>query len=373
MSAVPLNSSLFSPGQQPAPPDDDQYLPYAVHQQGPQPYQPYVEPPVSHPSHPTASTSIVVSAEHSREKRCQGESHGGSSIIHNDLEAVLSTIALHPGTLFRHSFRRLSQGILPDTLRFLPANPLVVSPSHRHPPLRSVRIDRCLAEALDACSLTGEYPMEITPRECFSKIGALLCCPSRVTAARSLRGNEAQEFVDLLDQVSELQESRALVIDRVSQTLAQSYLDDKLRHRSWLLLSKICRARAIVPSSYKLQSEFIRVGRVYCQGGFADVSDGVYRGSPVAIKHLRISVEESDGASKVCLSILPHLHSSAFPRNCVGKSSHGNICPTRTFCLCWAFPSPRILTISAFSRSGCPTGTLCTTQSRTQKQIACGW
>ena len=45
--------------------------------------------------------------------------------------------------------------------------------------------------------------MEATSTECLLEVRSLLTCPPKVAAARSLEGNEAQEFVDFLDRVSE--------------------------------------------------------------------------------------------------------------------------------------------------------------------------
>jgi len=72
------------------------------------------------------------------------------------------------------------------------------------------------------------------------------------------------------------------------QVLARSRLDDKLRQRSLLLLSKICKAHRIIPTSYVLQPEFICAGRVFHYGGATEVSSGEYLGFPVAIKRLKI-------------------------------------------------------------------------------------
>jgi len=85
------------------------------------------------------------------------------------------------------------------------------------------------------------------------------------------------------------------------QVLARSYLDDKFRQRTLLLLSKICKAHNIIPSTYLLRQELIRVGQVHYCGGFADVSNGEYLGFPVAIKRLRMSEGDSDRIFKVPL------------------------------------------------------------------------
>ena len=81
----------------------------------------------------------------------------------------------------------------------------------------------------------------------------------------------------------------------------QSCLGDKLQQRSLLLLSKICKAHSIIPTSYILQQDRIRVGRVYYYGGSADVSHGEYSGFPVAIKRLKMNEGDSDRIFKVPL------------------------------------------------------------------------
>ena len=139
--------------------------------------------------------------------------------------------------------------------------------------------------------------------------------------------------------------------------LTQSPLDDELRHQCLLLLSKICKARAIIPSSYVLRTEVIRFGRVRYHGGFADVTDGEYLGCPVAIKYLRVNEEGFERVSKVPLITLVHRHRLAFPSGCVKRSSDGSMYPTQTSFLCWELLSPQTHAPSAFSPSGCPTGT----------------
>ncbi|KAF9780033.1 kinase-like domain-containing protein [Thelephora terrestris] len=112
--------------------------------------------------------------------------------------------------------------------------------------------------------------MDATSDECLSELRSLLRCQTKITAARNLQGNEALTFVDFLDQV-----------------LARSSLDDKFQQRCLLLLSKICKARGILPTSYFLREE-IHNGQIHYCGGFADVIKGEYSGSPVAIKRLRV-------------------------------------------------------------------------------------
>ena len=115
----------------------------------------------------------------------------------------------------------------------------------------------------------------------------------------------------------------------------------------------MCKACTILPSSYVLQKEFIRVGRIYIPGGLAEVSDGEYLGRPVAIKYIKVSGEDFNKIFKVPSISLSRHRCSAFPRGFVEKSSGGDICRTRTFCLCWVSLSLVIRGVSTFLRSGC--------------------
>lgn len=82
-----------------------------------------------------------------------------------------------------------------------------------------------------------------------------------------------------------------------------SSLDDKLWQRGLRLLSKICKSQRIVPTSYILQSEFIRVRSVRDRGGFSEVSDGDYLGCTVAIKDLKLNEHDFDRLFRVDLLI----------------------------------------------------------------------
>ena len=144
-------------------------------------------------------------------------------------------------------------------------------------------------------------------------------------------------------------------LGRQTQVLVWSYLDEKFRQRSLLLLSKICKAHSIIPSSYILRRELIRIGRVYYCGGFADVCKGEYLGLSVAVKRLRMNGVDRDRIFKVFLVNLADYHCSDFPSGCVGRSSVGNIYPIQISCLCWEFLRPQSHIVSTFLPSGCLT------------------
>ena len=117
------------------------------------------------------------------------------------------------------------------------------------------------------------------------------------------------------------------------QVVAQSCLDDRLRQRCLLLLSKICKAQRIIPTSYILRQELIRVGRGLYHGMFTEVSSGEYLGFPVAIKRLKVNEGDPDSTFKVPLvNLTHHPYSTSTQRLCrevIGwkRLSHPNIFP----------------------------------------------
>lgn len=197
--------------------------------------------------------------------------------------------------------------VLRSTFSWCASSPLPIMDCHR---LMRFPDDRFWASI---------YSAEITSGECLSNVQSLLCSSCKIAVARTFEGVEAQTFVDFLDRVSEVWMPPLNCSGFQKQVLTQVPLDDKLRQRGLPLLYKICKARGITPSSYLLRQEFLRVGRVHCRGGFADVSGGEYLGSPVAIKYLRMEGEDPHTVFKV-LSIDPaYLLYSVLPRGYVGR------------------------------------------------------
>ena len=153
--------------------------------------------------------------------------------------------------------------------------------------------------------------MDVPSSESLSSIAILVHSPSRITEARSLQGDEAQSFINLIDRVSGPDSKRASCRGAeapiMGQLLASLHLDQKLFGRCSRLLYKVCKARGMLPASYVAQPELIHVGELgWGAGGFADVSKGEYQGRPVAIKHLRIRTgDEFDKIFKVSGCIQP--------------------------------------------------------------------
>ena len=65
-------------------------------------------------------------------------------------------------------------------------------------------------------------------------------------------------------------------------------LDDNLWRRALRLTRKVSKTQGILPSSYLLQTDDIRVGVDRAEGAFGIVSDGEYQGNTVAIKRIKI-------------------------------------------------------------------------------------
>ena len=78
--------------------------------------------------------------------------------------------------------------------------PETVPPSK--PLLRSPRMNPWLIESSAVQTWESIYSMPITSDECVSEVRSILNCRSKIQSIRNLRGNEAQNFVDFLDQVS---------------------------------------------------------------------------------------------------------------------------------------------------------------------------
>ena len=119
----------------------------------------------------------------------------------------------------------------------------------------------------------------------------------------------------------------------------QLHLDDKHRQLCLRLLSKICKAQEIIPSSYILQEEFLHVRDVQDRGGFSEVRNGEYLGRAVAIKELKPNKASFNKNFKVCLIHLAQRHHSNFNqrfcREIIGWKhiSHPNILPLLGVCV----------------------------------------
>lgn len=164
----------------------------------------------------------------------------------------------------------------------------------------SQRMDHPLTQSLDSYFCSDFHALEVASDECLSKVQSLLSCPSKISAARNFQGSQAETFIEFLDRVSKPYAPCYRQLDGQMQALSELPLDRKLRQRGLRLLSKICKTQRIIPTSYILQKEFIRVGSIQDRGGFSEVSDGEYLGCTVAIKDLKTRKDDFDRIFKVC-------------------------------------------------------------------------
>ena len=160
--------------------------------------------------------------------------------------------------------------------------------------------DRWLEGSTNAQSWSVLYTLEITSDECLSRLRLLISCPSAIAAARSFQGSEAGALINFLDRVSKSCTWQLSNLIHWTQVLKQSYLNDKLRQRCLRLLCKTCKTQALIPVSYVIRQELVRVGHARYCGGYAEVSDGDYLGLPVAIKRLKTNKGDFDKMFKVC-------------------------------------------------------------------------
>lgn len=147
------------------------------------------------------------------------------------------------------------------------------------------------------------FSVDTTSAEVLSNVVTIVYSPAKVNVARSLWGEKAQCFIDLIDRVGDQSKTPngPSGADHKTQLLTASpNLDQKLFKRCSRLLYKICKARRILPTSYGMKPELTCVGGIGWRGGFADVSKGEHQGRSVAIKDLRIRAKsEFDKIFKV--------------------------------------------------------------------------
>jgi len=114
-----------------------------------------------------------------------------------------------------HRLLRYAIDLFPTPPKLQPTNmPCKVDISGKSSLLRPHCTNLQLTEPLDLQFWTNIYSMEVASTECLSRVQSLLTCPSKITVARSFRGNQAKMFVDFLDRVSEY---HALCLDYLAE------------------------------------------------------------------------------------------------------------------------------------------------------------
>jgi len=121
----------------------------------------------------------------------------------------------HPGAPSTTPPRRLQPSTPDMACGAAPSGPLPLP----HPQ----RIGHRLIEASGAQFWTSIYSIDVTSNECPAKVQTLLSCRSSVNVARSLQGNDAQIFIDFLDQVSCKSSAHASATQGVNRRFLHSH------------------------------------------------------------------------------------------------------------------------------------------------------
>ena len=168
MSIAASGSPIFSVGQQPAfPNDDDPRLQYSFPppQQVPQHYQSYRDPSTSYSNHPTTLPPINVSGDHARDDRWPQNHYGGTSAANRVQETVFSPVASYPGTSFQYPPQQPSQGMLHEARFSLPID-TTTSPSTgtvRRGPVSVERTPTSRSSAHTVSPYSRHPPALVTP------------------------------------------------------------------------------------------------------------------------------------------------------------------------------------------------------------------
>ena len=128
----------------------------------------------------------------------------------------------------------------------------------------------------------------------------------------NIQTNDAQVVIDYLDQVRKSCVPYLRSLGCRTQVLARSCTDGQLRNQGLQLLSEACTIYKIIPSSYILRPELLRVGRAHYTTNVADMNDGEYMGRPVAVKHLKTDKWDATLTFRVASINLAHYHCSTF-------------------------------------------------------------
>ena len=104
--------------------------------------------------------------------------------------------------------------------------PHETGPPGAHPSLWQSPCTKTLTQTLDTVFWDASFSMDIASTEGLSNISTLVHSPSKITAARSLRGDKDQTFIDLIDRVSDSgkRPSGRMLLPMITQVLTLPHL-----------------------------------------------------------------------------------------------------------------------------------------------------
>ena len=143
----------------------------------------------------------------------------------------------------------------------------------------------------------------LTTDERISLIRVIFSDGSQIKVVRNLSGDDAQNFIDVIDNVSAwtlslLGDGSAdshSTLHPVNQALGD--VESQTRMRCLRFLYRICGRLAVLPRSLAISPDFNRMESPVASGGFADVWKGYYQDQEVAVKVLK--VYSGDGSEKI--------------------------------------------------------------------------
>ena len=144
--------------------------------------------------------------------------------------------------------------------------------------------------------------VEVTSASLAPTLKALLKSQEDLKAIHKLTGLEAQRVVDSFNQVCNcvmiLTFKRLTnVCGTTTQAVDSPQLTEPLRKKALQVLCKLCGLSQLLPTECLLGHELVETGIQIGRGGFADVWQGTYRGTQVAIKQLY--VHQKDDFTKI--------------------------------------------------------------------------
>lgn len=158
--------------------------------------------------------------------------------------------------------------------------------------------------------------------EVTSLVEEIFVSENELTALDDLRGDDAQTFIDVIHEVrlcTPSSEKRDLIAfvgcfspgppTCTDQALDIPDLLPWLRRECLMTLSQICSRHALLPRSLQIPHCYNQLDVPHYRGGSADVWKGNHRGLDVAVKVLRVYMNDIDKITSVgsCCQVKPRI------------------------------------------------------------------
>lgn len=132
------------------------------------------------------------------------------------------------------------------------------------------------------------------------KLCEILYSEEYAQRGKNLEGSDWVWLIDFLDKVRHhISISRSFI--KSVQALGRPDPSGKASRKCLLELRSICSSRMVLPSSYILWSQDLKIEALpFAFGGFSDVFKGTFKGSQICVKRIRVYTQDvSKTAAKV--------------------------------------------------------------------------